>query len=201
MAALSTRQAQLDDTDAIVTIHLASFPGFFLSVLGRRFLRLLYRQFMTTETGILFVAEQEGKICGFVGGVTQQVGFYATLLRQHKWRFAAASLGALLRKPSIGARLLRARKRPREAVESMAEACLMSIGVDPAIEGKGIGRKLVELFCDEVRNRGGRTVCLTTDTLNNDRVNRFYQGLDFTIAREFVTDEGRSMYEYIRKLD
>jgi len=42
-----------------------------------------------------------------------------------------------------------------------------------------------------------RTVCLTTDHSNNERVNRFYQRLGFSLGRAYVTPEGRAMNEYV----
>lgn len=197
---MTVRPATPADLREIVRIHLAAFPGFFLSFLGPRFLRLLYLQMLNQEGGILLVAEADNAVCGFVGGVTQQAGFYRRLVRHNLVSFAWASAGAVLRRPSVMPRLWRSLRRSTEARQSAAEACLMSIGVDPQVSGKGVGRKLADAFCDELRKKGAPSVCLTTDKMNNERVNRFYQGLGFVVAREFTTPEGRQMYEYVKTL-
>lgn len=197
---MTIRPAIHADLESIVRLHMASFPGFFLTFLGPRFLRMLYRQFIERDSGAILAAEADGRLCGFVGGVTQQAGFYSQLVRANLIGFAWASTGAIMRRPAVLPRLLRALRRSSEAKESAAEACLMSIGVDPQTEGKGIGRALVQAFCTEMARRGCPAICLTTDKVDNERVNRFYRGLGFVVTREFRTPEGREMYEYVKQL-
>lgn len=195
------REARTEDVDAVVGIHLLSFPGFFLTFLGADFLCLLYLEILKDKEGILLVADQAGAPGGFVAGVTRQSGFYGRLLRKRKWRFAAAAAGALLRRPSIAARLLRALKRPKEASEASAEACLMSIAVAPQAAGRGLGAALVRAFCDELRLRSVSRFCLTTDRDRNDEANGFYAKLGFVLSRTFTTPEGRRMNEYVMSLE
>ena len=190
-----------EDLPQIVEVHLKSFPGFFLTFLGRDFLALLYENMQYDPEGVILVAFRDGQIEGFVAGVTHQSGFYQRLIRKRKWAFALAALKALFGRPNIAPRLLRALKRPVEVQQASAEACLMSIAVRPESEGKGIGKQLVEAFCKELAGHGAAAVCLTTDRDNNDRVNRFYQGLGFRLSRIFVTPEGRPMNEYVMPLN
>ncbi len=191
------RLMALPDLEEIVEIHLEGFPGFFLTFLGRDFLMLLYRSILKDHEGIVLVASSEGRIQGFVAGVIRQKGFYQRLLKGNKWAFATATLGALLKSPSIAPRLIRALRKPDEAEHASAETCLMSIAVRPEMEGKGIGRQLVQTFCRALAEQGAQAVCLTTDSDNNERVNRFYQKLGFRINRSFITPEGRAMNEYV----
>jgi ribosomal protein S18 acetylase RimI-like enzyme len=190
-----------DDLPQVVDVHLKSFPGFFLTFLGHSFLALLYRNMQSDPESVVWVASSDGEIEGFVAGVMHQSGFYQRLIKRQKWAFAAAALGALLRRPSIAPRLLRALRQPAEAQHASAEACLMSIAVRPESEGKGIGKQLVTAFCQELARRGVPGVCLTTDQDDNDRVNRFYQRLGFRLSRTFITPEGRAMNEYVISLD
>jgi len=193
---------QMTDSDLcrIVEIHLESFPGFFLTFLGYNFLSLLYKGIQSDPEGIVLVAADSDRIEGFVAGVLHQAGFYGRLLKKNKWAFAKSALGALAKRPSVAPRLVRALKRPAEARQSSAEACLMSIAVHPQSEGKGIGQQLVESFCEELSQRGAPSVCLTTDRDQNDRVNRFYQRLGFQLSNTFITPEGRGMNEYLMVL-
>ncbi len=57
-----------DDLDAVVEIHLLSFPGFFLSKIGPSFLKCYYREIITYEGGHLLAAQNAGSIIGFVAG-------------------------------------------------------------------------------------------------------------------------------------
>jgi ribosomal protein S18 acetylase RimI-like enzyme len=186
-----------NDLSRVVEVHLKGFQGFFLSFLGKGFLTLLYDGFLKDPDGIALVAESGGEVAGFVAGSLHQQGFYQRLLSKKRWSFAWASLGALLRRPWIGPRLLRALRQPAKAAKASAEACLMSIAVKPEAEGLGIGKKLVEAFCREVAGRGAPAVCLTTDREGYDQVNRFYEKIGFQVSRTYVTPEGRAMNEYL----
>jgi ribosomal protein S18 acetylase RimI-like enzyme len=189
-----------DDLRQVVDVHLKSFPGFFLSFLGPRFLTLFYKSLQSDPDGVVLVAYSNSLIEGFVAGVMHQSGFYHRLVKRQKWSFATAAFGAFLRSPSIAPRLIRALRRPVEAVSAPADACLMSIAVRPESAGKGIGKWLVEAFCKELANRGATAVCLTTDRDKNDQVNQFYQRLGFQLSQTFVTPEGRAMNEYFISL-
>ena len=197
---ITLRPMQSDDLPEIVQVHLSSFPDFFLTFLGPDFLKLLYHNIVLDTEGILFVAAANGTIAGFVAGVTRRAGFYRRLLQRQKWAFAWAAIGAALRRPSIIPRLWRALRRSNDAEESAAEACLMSIAVQPQFQGQGIGRQLVAAFCQEMATRGVPAVCLTTDRDHNEPANHFYQQSGFRLARSFVTPEGRAMNEYVRTL-
>src|SRR5690606_33841532 len=96
---------------AVVRTHLRSFPGFFLSFLGPQFLSLFYQGLIDSHHGLLLVAKNGENVVGFVGGVTDESAFFAELLRTQKWAFAAAAGKAWLRKPAIGPRLWRTRRR------------------------------------------------------------------------------------------
>lgn len=190
------RAMRPEDVPAVVRLHRRAFPGFFLSSLGPAFLRLLYDGILADPDGVASVAVRGEELSGFVAGVLEQRGFYSRLIRRRKWRFAVASLPALLRRPRIALRLLRALRAPARTEESSAAACLMSIAVDPASEGGGIGAGLVEEFCRRAAAGGASVLCLTTDRDANDRTNAFYRHLGFTIARTFQTPEGRAMNEF-----
>jgi ribosomal protein S18 acetylase RimI-like enzyme len=73
----------------------------------------------------------------------------------------------------------------------------MSLAVAPDAAGHGIGQLLVKHFLTVMKQRNVTTVSLTTDKDANERVNRFYQGLGFQIARAYTTREGRCMNEYV----
>lgn len=195
------RSACREDIEAIVDIHVSSFPSFFLTFLGRAFLQLLYESILSDAEGILLVAETNGAVSGFVAGVTQQRGFYRRLLEARKWMFARAALSAAMRRPAIVPRLIRALRRPHDTGDSAADACLMSIATRPEYQGRGVGRALVEAFCDALADRGVQSLCLTTDRDHNEATNQFYLSQDFGLARTFTTPEGRAMNEYVKYFD
>lgn len=196
------QRMEQSDVDAVTRIHQRAFPGFFLTFLGPRFLRLLYASIVDEPTGVAFVAlGGNGVVEGFVAGVTEQAGFYRKLIRRRVIAFALAAGAAFVRRPSIGARLLRAFSRPSKAAESSAPASLMSISITPGTQSRGLGTALVRAFDEELRQRGVSAYCLTTDRDGNDAANRFYVKLDFVLSRTFVTPEGRRMNEYLMRLE
>lgn len=198
---LVTRKAVMADIPEIVGIHIKSFKGFFLTFLGADFLSILYQSYIGDQrNGILWVVVHQERIVGFVAGVIQQKGYYKKLIKEKVFAFAFASIKAIISEPRTLPRLIRALKRPNEAEESATEACLMSIAVLPEWQGYGIGKRLIEVFSDDLRKRGIRKYCLTTDRDNNEVVNKFYLNHGFILARSFCTPEGRWMNEYVMNL-
>ena len=197
---LKIRRMMESDIEAVVDIHLRTFPGFFLSFLGHDFVVLFYRSIRAAPQGVVLVAAGVEGIQGFAAGVTSQESFYERLVKKHWWRFALSALGAAIRRPSVIPRLFRALRRPSETGQAAAAAALLSIGVSPEAEGKGIGSLIIESFCRELVTRGVTEVCLTTDRDDNARANRFYERHGFHVSNSFVTPEGRAMIEYARVL-
>jgi ribosomal protein S18 acetylase RimI-like enzyme len=195
-----TRPMKSSDVREIVAIHIASFSGFFLTFLGERFLLVLYDRMLSLPGSIAFVAEDDENISGFVIGALSQVSLYRSLLWDHWPAFTWAALGPVLRRPSTAPRLLRALRRPAEVGNAAADCLLASIAVRPQAAGRGIGSSLVVAFLDAASRMGATAVSLTTDRDGNDRVNRFYRNLGFTLARSYCTAEGRWMNEYLISL-
>lgn len=191
------RHMELNDIAVVVKVHQASFPGFFLSFLGPRFLSLYYTAVCEAPEGIALVClGPGGEPAGFVAGSTNPRGFYSRLLKRNWWKFSLASVGAILRKPTIVAQLARGLTHPSRNPVGKDIAGLYSIGVLPESQGTGAGKELVQAFLLEARNRSCRRVFLTTDRDGNETANAFYQKMGFRIEHQFETPEGRAMNEY-----
>lgn len=181
----------------VVDVHLASFVGFFLSFLGSRFLKIFYSGVCLAPEGISFVyINSSGRVSAFIVGTVNPRGFYSRLVRKDWLRFSFASLHAVMRKPSIIKRVAMGFFHPSENPSGSDVAGLLSIGILPEHRGSGVGKMLVNRFLEEAAKRGCRKVFLTTDRDKNDAANVFYQNLGFSIARQYITREGRNMNEY-----
>lgn len=192
---LTVRAMTMADVERVVGIHVVAFPGFFLSFLGPRFLRVFYAESVVLGE-VAQVAEVDSRVVGFVMGSTDPGRFFKMLLRRRLLRFAWAAVPAVARRPAVAFRVARAVLKPREAAKQAGTATLMSIAVDPAAQGTGAGKALVLGFIDEAARRGAVKVDLTTDKVGNDGTNAFYRSLGFSVAREIVTPEKRILNEY-----
>lgn len=191
------RRMEAGDAPVVTQVHIASFPGFFLTFLGERFLRIYYEAICASSEGIAFVfLNKAGRPAGFVAGTANPRGFYRKLLKSRWLSFGLAALPALAQKPAVAGRLLRAFSHPGANPAGDDIAGLYSIGVLPELQGTGAGKLLVQSFLEEAQKRGCLTVFLTTDRDENDAVNAFYSRLGFTVFREYATPENRHMNEY-----
>jgi ribosomal protein S18 acetylase RimI-like enzyme len=186
-----------EDVSSTVSVHLQSFPGFFLSSLGPKFLSHFYRGIVNAPEGIAFVYLNEiEQVAGFVAGTSNPRGFYKRLLKRDWFKFSVASLGTLMRNPGAVRRIARGLLHPGQNPVGDDVAGLFSIGVLPELQGTGAGKILVNAFLEEARKRGCERVFLTTDRDENEPVNHFYEKLGFKVEREYMTQEGRNMNEY-----
>ena len=186
----------------IVDLHMAAFPGFFLTSLGPRFLRLLYTGFVHQPCGICIAAEENGEIVGFAAGTTAPDVFFGRLLRKQGWRFALAAIPGLLRNPGIVVRkcLGAVLYRGEEPVGLTNVALLSSLAVSPERGGQGIGHQLVHAFALEARRQGCSAIYLTTDEADNDRVNRFYAKCGFVLRDTFRRPGERVMNRWVMEV-
>jgi len=187
--------------DQCVEIHMRSFEGFFLTFLGKNFLELLYKSIIEDPSGIGFVYLTSNEVSGFVFGSIQSAGFYKRIIKKRFIPFGFAALGAIIRRPKILSRLLRVFSLANKENSQPGRGTLMSIAVDPAHQGKSIGRELVLSFLKESKKRGCQSIDLTTDAVDNVSVNDFYERMGFSLNCTFTTPENRKMNEYLIDLE
>ncbi len=182
--------------DKIVDIHLATFQGFFLTFMGRGFLKQMYSAYTRHNGSDILVAEAEGRVVGFLAYSQQMSGLYKHMIRHQLVQFAWYSLGAFLRKPKVFLRLIRAFLKPGEAKREETYIELASIGVHPDAKSGGVGSKLIDALKQATDFDTFAYITLETDAVDNDAANRFYVKNGFTAVREYETHEGRKMLEY-----
>ena len=206
LESIQIRPAQTSDIAQVVQVHIQAFPGFFLTLMGTRFLRLLYSGFLNHPTGISLVAcpqARPSEVIGFVVGTTQPQGFFSQLLRQHWLAFAMASLWPLLKRPGlVFVKLWSALFYRGESLPDQPDAALLSsLGVKPAAQGQQIGQQLVSAFLAHAQTAGATAVYLTTDQSNNAKANHFYTRLGFKLAGTCKRPHGRILNRYLIKLN
>ncbi|MDD7517280.1 GNAT family N-acetyltransferase [Ruminococcus flavefaciens] len=184
------------DIRKLSKLHTRAFPDFFLTQLGVGFLDALYKGYLSDERSGIIVAEDNGRLAGFIAYSNDYPNFYKGLIKNHLFRFAFCSMGAALRHPSFIKRLLGAFKKSDSVVKSEKYVELASICVEPKMGKKGIGSQLIDHLKEMVDFNKYAYINLETDAVNNDAVNRFYVKNGFKLARSFSSAEGRKMNEY-----
>lgn len=180
----------------IVTIHLQTFTGFFLTFMGRGFLNQMYQCYTQHEDSGLLVAEEDGKAIGFLAYSADMSGLYKYMIKHRLVPFGWYSLGAFFRKPTVFMRLIRAFLKPGEAARNEKYIELSSIGVSPACKSMGVGSRLIETLKDTVDFSEYAYISLETDAVDNAAANCFYQKNGFVLFRTYDTQENRKMNEY-----
>lgn len=180
----------------IVTIHLNTFTGFFLTFMGRGFLRQMYQSYCDHDESGLLVAEEDGKALGFLAFSSNFSGLYKFMIKTRLIQFGWYSVGAFFRRPSAFMHIISAFLKPGEAKREEKYVELSSIGVDPNVKSKGIGSKLIDALKKNVDFDKYAYINLETDAVDNDGAIHFYEKNGFVRERMFETDEGRKMYEY-----
>ena len=204
----SSRKATTKDLPSIVSLHVSVFRGFFLTLLGRRFLSELYRGFIAEQDGICRVIEAElqpgqAAVVGFVAGTVRPEIFFRRLLFRRGMFFACAAVPGLLKHPMlVFPRLVNAIRYRGARPPSIEHAALLSsIGVDPKVARLGFGRMLVDIFCEDAVALGARAVYLTTAQQGNDSVNTFYDRAGFRLLAAKRSKNGRVMNTYWRPIE
>ena len=177
-------------------LHVRAFPDFFLTQLGVNFLDALYEGYLDDDRSGIIIAENNGRLAGFIAYSNDYPNFYKGLMKHHLLRFAVCSMGAAIRHPSFIKRLLGAFKKSDSVVKNEKYVELASICVDPRIGQKGIGSKLIDHLKGMVDFDEYEYINLETDAIGNDAVNRFYVKNGFELAGSYFSPEGRKMNEY-----
>ena len=196
---VSIKELNSTDKNTIQTIaqlHKRAFPTFFLTHLGIPFLTTLYTGYMEDKDSGIIVAENKGRIIGFIAYSREYSRFYKGLIKNHLIKFAFCSLGAAVRHPSFIKRLLGAFKKSESVVKEDKYVELSSICVDPRIKSCGLGSRLIDYLKGIVDFKTYAYINLETDAEDNEGANRFYIKNGFKLVRTFTTVEGRKMNEY-----
>ena len=180
----------------IVSIHLNTFTGFFLTFMGRGFLNQMYRSYCDHDESGLLVAEEDGKAVGFLAYSGNFSGLYKFMIKTRLIPFGWYSVGAFFRRPSAFMHIIKAFLKPSEVKRDEKYVELSSIGVDPTIKSKGVGSLLIDDLKKIVDFKKFAYITLETDAVNNDGAIHFYEKNGFVRERMYETDEGRKMYEY-----
>ncbi|MDG3132076.1 GNAT family N-acetyltransferase [Streptococcus suis] len=185
-----------DEINQVVDIHMLTFKGFFLTFLGKGFLKTLYEGFSEHADSNILLLKKENTVVGFIA-YSHKVGeFYKWLLRNKLLHFIWFSSIASIRNPKSSIRLIRALAYPSKNKNDDKYIEILSIGIHPDYKNKGFGSLLLKKIIEEEYSEDIQYIRLTTDAVDNDLANAFYKKNDFKLYSTYVTPEGREMNEY-----
>ena len=198
---MNIRKATLYDVNAIVEIHINAFKGFFLTSLGRDFLKFYYTCFVKNGETVTMVAEDNKIIYGFSAATKKCKGFNDRLIKCNFFLFGLLTFKMLFRSPKSLLRLIRnLTKKGDGVVDKEDYAELYSIGVSRNAQGMGVGKKILIETEKNLKAMGVKRISLTTDYFNNEQAVGFYHSLGYKLLYEFVTYPNRKMYRLIKNL-
>lgn len=163
-------------------LHTAAIPTGFLPRLGQRFLTLLYRSIISSEVGVVLVADLDGDPVGFVAGTTDTAGLYRRFLRRHGIAAACAALPRLMR-PSMLRRAWETFRYEDPVGDTSAE--LLSMAVVLAGRRRGIGDRLGTDLLSQLHAGGASRVRVVVGD-SNDAAISAYEKMGFVAAGSVV---------------
>jgi ribosomal protein S18 acetylase RimI-like enzyme len=192
---ISFRRAERSDLCEIVKIHLEAFPGFFLSMLGHKFLYDLYKSYLTDGNCIFIVAENSGFIQGFSAGIFNLRR--RSLLSKLKLFIILSTrvFDSFLKNPiQIGGMMFpRITFFKRDYLINKNSVILRSIAVRSSAKGGGIAVSLLCEFECQCRLLDAHYIFLTTDAIGNSRAIHFYEKCGYSVFSAFNQGRQRKM--------
>jgi len=193
---------------AVARLHRQAIPQGFLSRLGDAFLANLYLGIAAAPDAVVWVAvDQDDRVLGFVSGTTDTRICYRQVLLRRGWLLGLLAVPSLVHPANIR-HIIETLRYPREqeadhaekAETTHQEAELLSIAVNPEARGLGLGRKLVQILEQSLRERQYRGAYRVVTSAADPQSNAFYLGVGFRLQREFLHHD-HAMNEYIKDLD
>ena len=189
-----------NDLNNIVKIHLESFPNFFLSSLGPKFLSKFYKSILLDKNGVGIGLFDNGELKGFAIGTKNKLGFYRNIIKNNLFSFSIIFIFILFKTPLKLAKIIR-----NLYMSSMPNSkqsiipFLLSICIQPHESGKGLGKTIIKCFEDKMVSFGIKELFLTTDAENNEYTNLFYKRNNYKVENIFLQGK-RKMILYYKKL-
>ncbi|WP_321438067.1 GNAT family N-acetyltransferase [uncultured Bacteroides sp.] len=194
------RIAKKDLSDLVVA-HKEAFEDFFLTKLGDKFLYVYYDCIRKDDKGLLIGSYEEGKLIGFCAATFLSQGYYSHLVKDNFLRFALIGVRLFFTDfPALIRLLCNLTKKGSDGKDKGEYAEVLSIGVVPGNQGKGIGRKMLLYVEEELKTMGSAKLSLTTDFLNNDKAIGLYNSLGYGVLYDFSTYPNRRMYRLIKNI-
>jgi ribosomal protein S18 acetylase RimI-like enzyme len=199
-SAPAIRRGTPADLSAILDLHRAALPDFFLVNPGPAFLRVFYSLVLQDSQGLLFVSEHEGRFAGFAAAHTASERLYR-LLAPSGLRYFAMFASCLAHRP---AQLPVLWKDLRRAARVVHQCCpsneaggdVVALAVDPRCRMQGHGTALLRAVVEAAE--ASKTPQIRVNSGSKDIViDAFYRKRGFQPHCMSALSDGRRMIEYV----
>ena len=172
------------DAAAAAALHAGQISEGFLTILGPKFLRRLYRRIAKAPQSFVLVVEEGSNTVGVLAGSTDVGALYRAFI----WRDgAAAALAGGARLVGSWRRVLETLRHASGGVGEGAE--LLAVAVDPVVRRRGVGTLLVEGFLTEIGRRK-QDAAYVVVAASNDAAIAVYHRAGFRTAERFELHQG-----------
>ncbi len=195
---VQVRKAESSDLLEIGRCHIISFPGEFMSQMGICWLKSLYNEFIKHPRGISLVAvDNENNIIGFAFGGERKIR--DTFLKNAVYKYCFLIFFKFLTCKIIRKKLIRhlahifrskgheGNSKDEESDQGL-QGSLLSIGVSPRAQAKGVGTLLVQNFEQHAKNMGFNKMMLTVRK-DNLKAIQFYKKNGWNEISEIETEK------------
>lgn len=183
------RESTMNDMSKIVSCHKEAFPNALSSQLGNRFCSKMLSWYILNERGIMFHAEDDGNIVGYVGGINvKEAGKPGAATSITQFSFNQFILSFLLRPwlifhhenlnrfqfivRNIKLKFGLIKKQTSLPIHSAFKSRwgLVVIGVIAKFQGRGIGSLLLNEFEKRAQKDGVKEITLSVKIENNQAI-------------------------------
>ena len=141
------------DADEIAKIHHAALNNTFLSSLGLGFLAGMYTALADDPKSILFVAEEDGEVAGFISCILDSDTFIRRIVLKSPIKLSLPIGYQIIKKPSTIKKILQTLSYGKLCFIENADTELLAIAVMPKFQREGIGSSLFNALLEELKLR------------------------------------------------
>lgn len=168
--------AQKDDAKEIVKIHKQEIAGGFLSSLPAKFLEKLYT--CVIENDFCVVAEDNGKVAGFIAGTSDIKKLYSNFIKKYFFVSVFLLLPRIFDIKKIFETLFYPKKE-----NNLPQAELLTIAVKKEFQKQGLAGQMLELFVKEAGKRGLKNFKVLVGSSLLSAI-KFYEKNGFKLQKE-----------------
>ncbi len=186
--AVEVRPARRDhaDPDFAAQLHATEIDEGFLSSLGPRFLRALYRRITRTDGSFLLIAQCDGEPVGFIAGSVAVRRLYGQFLLHDG---VVVALAASLRILRSWRQVMETLRHGRDTQPVVHSGELLAIAVAPSWQSKHVGTGLVAAFLQQLEAMGTPDAHVVVGA-DNDAAVALYHRSGFVTQKRFEFHAG-----------